>query len=62
MFGGRDVLNRPDAALLQKLAFPQAKVTSWKSAPSGGLLPLEAEAHEVRAQVVDWLSALPTGS
>lgn len=58
LYGGRDVLNRPDAATLQRIAYgPKAAVTVHKDPSAGGALPLEAGAADLRARVRDWLCA-----
>jgi hypothetical protein len=57
-FGGRDVLNRPGAPNLQRVAYaPQAEVTVHTDPAAGGALPLEAGAADLRTRVRDWLCA-----
>ncbi|MGH2943586.1 MAG: hypothetical protein ACRDLN_12520, partial [Solirubrobacteraceae bacterium] len=58
LFGGRDVLNRPGAANLQKNAYsPRSDVTVHKDPAVGGALPLEAGAADLRTRVHEWLCA-----
>ena len=57
-FGGEDVLNRPGAPNLQRIAYsPQAQVTVHTDQAAGGALPLEAGAADLRTRVRDWLCA-----
>ena len=59
LFGGQDVLNRPGAPNLQRIAYsPQAEVTVHTDPAAGGALPLEAGAADLRARVRDWLCAM----
>ena len=56
LYGGRDVLNRPDAASSQRAAYaPGASITVHTDSAAGGALPLEAGATDLRARVRDWL-------
>lgn len=58
LYGGRDVLNRPDAAALQRFAYaPGAPVTVHTDPAAGGALPLEAGAAGLRSRVLGWLAA-----
>jgi pimeloyl-ACP methyl ester carboxylesterase len=58
LFGGKDVLNRPDAATLQRMAYaPGTPVTVHKNPAAGGALPLEAGAADLRGRVRAWLCA-----
>jgi len=58
LYGGRDVLNRPDAPTLQRVAYSsKAAVTVDTDPAAGGALPLEAGAAALRARVHEWLCA-----
>ncbi len=58
LYGGEDVLNRPGAPNLQRVAYsPRASVTVHTDPAAGGALPLEAGAGELRARVRNWLCA-----
>lgn len=58
LYGGRDVLNRPDARTLQRIAYaPNAPVAVHTDPAAGGALPLEAGSAELRARVRGWLCA-----
>ena len=59
LFAGRDALNRPDARLLQPLAYGLgARVTSHTLPGAGSALPLERSAPETREHVLRWLDLL----
>lgn len=59
LFGERDALNRPDARVLQPLAYaPRAEVTSYVVPGAGSALPLEASAPQTRERVLEWLGRL----
>ena len=59
LFGGRDALNRPDATLLQPVAYaPGAEVTSYVVPGAGSALPLESSAPQTRGRVLEWLDRL----
>jgi pimeloyl-ACP methyl ester carboxylesterase len=58
LYGGKDVLNRPDASNLQRNAYaPGAQVTVHTDPAAGGALPLEAGADDLRTRVRVWLCA-----
>jgi pimeloyl-ACP methyl ester carboxylesterase len=58
LFAGGDALNRPDAQLLQPLAYgPGAQVTSHVVPGAGSALPLERSAPETREHVLRWLGS-----
>ena len=59
LFAGKDALNRPDARLLQPLAYGiGAKVTTRVVPGAGSALPLEQSAPGTREHVLSWLNQL----
>lgn len=55
LFGEKDALNRPDARVLQPLAYgPRAEVTAYTLAGAGSALPLEVP--ELEETVLGWLA------
>jgi alpha-beta hydrolase superfamily lysophospholipase len=60
LFGGRDALNRDDAAQRQRDAYTSStSVTAHTVKGAGSALPLERSAPATRARVLDWLSHRP---
>lgn len=59
LFAGKDALNRPDARLLQPLAYGLgAKITTHVVPGAGSALPLEQSAPATREHVLTWLNQL----
>jgi pimeloyl-ACP methyl ester carboxylesterase len=59
VFAGKDALNRPDARILQPLAYGLgARVTTRTVPGAGSALPLETSAPVTREHVLRWLGGL----